>query len=210
MDQKTLEDLVRKYPCSVQTDDEGQTAITCVVRLAFVHVAEKHRPKDSTNEPTYNLVGLIPAGVDTSALKQIVMAAWEKSAFAKTRGKPKFVPVKSQAERADKYEGFGMGEIYFDAKTKNTVPCFDAQMNPLPVDQIYSGCWARVKVRSYAYDKAGNWGVGFGLQAVQKIADDDKFAGGGNATDGFEPVNAPKGNGPAAMPAQTNGAAALW
>lgn len=209
MDQKTLSDLMTKYPCAVLSDEEGQTAISCVVRLAFVHVAEKHRPKDSTAEPTYNLCALLPAGADTSALKQIAMAAWNKSPSAKTRGAPKFLPVKPQAANAEKYEGFGMGELYFDAKTKNPVKIFDAQMKDLPVDAIYSGCWARVKVRAYAYDKAGNWGVGFGLQAIQKIADDEKFAGGGNASDGFEAVNAPAGNGAAKMP-QSNGASALW
>jgi hypothetical protein len=210
MDQKTLADFMTKFPCAVLPDDEGQTAISCVVRLAFVHVAEKHRPKDSNNEPTYNLVGLLPAGADTSALKQIALTAWNKSPYAKTRGNPKFLPVKPQAANAEKYEGFGMGELYFDAKTKNAVKVFDAQMKDLPVDAIYSGCWARVKVRAYAYDKAGNWGVGFGLQAVQKIADDEKFAGGGNASDGFEAIGAPAGSGPAKMPAQSNGASALW
>lgn len=209
MDPKTLETLLRQYPCTVLPQDtEGLTAITCVVRLQFVHVEKAHKPKDSNNEPYYSVAGMIPAGADTTALQTIAAKAWNDSPFSKSRGAPKFVPVKKQAALADKYDGFGMGEIYFDCKTKNAVSVYGPDMKPLPVDQLYAGCWARVKVRAYAYDKAGNWGVGFGLQSIQKIADDTKFAGGGDAADGFEAVNAPAGSGPAKMPA-SNGAV-LW
>ena len=39
-------------------------------------------------------------------------------------------------------------------------------------EEIYSGCWLRAQVRPFAYDQAGNKGVSFALQNVQKMGDD--------------------------------------
>lgn len=44
--------------------------------------------------------------------------------------------------------------------------------------EVYSGAWFRAQVRPFAYEQAGNRGVSFGLQNVQKIKDDKAMAGG--------------------------------
>jgi hypothetical protein len=43
------------------------------------------------------------------------------------------------------------------------------------IDEVeaYSGAWYRAQVRAYAYEQAGNKGVSFGLQNVQKMKDDE-------------------------------------
>lgn len=210
MDQKTLEDLVRKYPCALMPgDDEGLTVITCPVRLAFTWL-EKPKPEDNPNRKAkYQCAGIVPPFADTSALDQIAQKAWIGSKEQAVRGTAKHKPLKPQSQNAGKYDGFGEQGVYFDAKTVNVVQIFGPDMKPIPADQIKSGYWARLKIRAYPYDTKGNWGVGFGLQAVQLIAQDAVFSSHGEASDGFESVNAPRGNAPAQMP-QSNGVSSTW
>lgn len=219
MDQKTLEDLVRKYPSAVlSTDEKGYTVISTVVQLQFVHV---ETPWAGKNPPPgapayYQLSGILPPNADVTPFNQAAMKCWQDSPFSKARTGAKHKPLKDQSELNGKYEGFGASGYYFDAKTKNPVDIFGTETGPdgklirVPVDQVRAGNYARIKVRAYAYDKNGNWGVGFGLQSIQLIDTSVTFATGGSRDDGFEAINAPKGAGPAQMPAQNNGASAIW
>jgi hypothetical protein len=205
MDQKTLDDLLKKYPTAVQGDD-GLTVITCVARLAYVHFDKPHAPKGTNKEARYSCAVIIPPNADWSPLKEAAKKAWAESPLrAQT---PKTLPFKEQKEQfAKKRDGFAETGIFFNCETKNPVDLFGADMQRIPVDQAYSGMWARVKVRASAYDVSGNNGIKFWVQAVQKIADDEKFSGG-SSEDGFEAVNAPAGSGPAKVPA--NSASSVW
>lgn len=211
MDQKTLEDLVRKYPCALLPGDAaGITAITCPVRLQFVWLENARTDQNNPGKkPSYQCSGIIPAFADITPLTQIAMNCWQASKESKVRGTAKHKPLKEQKNNAGKYDGFGEQGFYFDAKTTNPVDVFGPDMVKIPVDRIKGGYWARLKLRAYSYDKNGNWGVGFGLQAVQLIAEDEVFSSAGPSSDGFEAVSAPAGNAPAAMP-QSNGVSAVW
>lgn len=211
MDAKLLAELLHKYPNAPKSED-GLTVITCPVRLAFVSFDKPRAPKGTNKEPRYSCCVIVPAEADVTALKAAQRKAWETSEVSKSRNAPKMTAIKSQdAMAGEGYEGFSTGGIYFNAETKTPVDLFGADMSKAPVDKFYSGVWARVKIRFAAYDVAGNYGVKAWLQGVQFIADDAKFSGGGSAEDGFEPVAAPAGNGPAAMPnGAANGAGALW
>jgi hypothetical protein len=57
---------------------------------------------------------------------------------------------------------------------------------------FYPGCYARATVRPFWYDTAGNKGVAFGLQNIQKLADGEPLGGRVVASKEFEPV-APAG-----------------
>jgi hypothetical protein len=60
--------------------------------------------------------------------------------------------------------------------------------------EVYSGAWYRAQVRAFAYENAGNKGVSFGLQNVQKLRDDDPLGSGRiPASKAFEPVDVPAG-----------------
>jgi hypothetical protein len=59
----------------------------------------------------------------------------------------------------------------------------------ISTDDFYSGCYARATITAYGYDKAGNKGVAFGLQNVQKLADGERFSGRTAAEDDFEAVD---------------------
>jgi hypothetical protein len=63
-----------------------------------------------------------------------------------------------------------------------------AKAQPIVVDEdrqeiinpreVYSGCYGRVSMNFFAYNKAGNKGVGVALNAVQKTRDGEALGGG--------------------------------
>jgi hypothetical protein len=67
---------------------------------------------------------------------------------------------------------------------------------------FYAGCYARATVTAYGYDRAGNIGVSFGLQGVQKLRDGEAFNGRKPVEEQFEAldgeVSAPAAVAPAA------------
>jgi hypothetical protein len=212
MDQKTLDDWVRRYPTSTVGDD-GLTAVTTVALISFCHLDKPHAKKGSTREPRYQCAVILPPNSDHSALDNAARTAWQISPWANT--KPKSKPLKDQKPMKDAgYKGFNDTGFFFNCDTKNPPSIFGIESDgkgsvaPIPADQTYSGMYARVKVRAEAFSVDGNTGVKFWIQSVQKIADGEKL-GGSNPSDGYEAVNAPKGNAPASMP-QSNGASVGW
>lgn len=53
-------------------------------------------------------------------------------------------------------------------------------------DDLYGGCYARVSYTTYAYDASGNQGVSFGLRAVQKARDGERFSTGRASAEDFD------------------------
>ena len=47
----------------------------------------------------------------------------------------------------------------------------------LDPDELYSGCYGKVNVNFYAYDRNGNRGIGAGLNMVQKLEDGEPLGG---------------------------------
>jgi len=212
MDQKTLDGWIKQYPTAVLSDD-GLTVITTVALISFCHFDKPYQQKGSTKEPRYQCAVILPPNSDVSALDGAARKAWQDGPLHKQA--PKSKPLKDQKAMKDKgYKGFNDTGVYFNCDTKNPVDLFGVEsdgngsVKRIPVDQAYSGMWARVKVRADFFDVGGNNGVKFWLQSVQKIADGEKL-GGGNAADGYEAA-APAGHAPAQMPAQSNGASAVW
>ena len=73
-------------------------------------------------------------------------------------------------------------KIYMNLKTNFEFPISDHKGNdiePTEKKKLYSGMWCRAVVSCYSYDKDGNSGVGFNIESLQKIKDDDKVGGGG-------------------------------
>lgn len=79
------------------------------------------------------------------------------------------------------------GKIVVEARTQQKPGVVDKDRNEiLDLNEVYAGCYCRATLTVYAYDKAGNKGVSFGLQNVQKIADGPAFSGKRNAKDDFD------------------------
>lgn len=84
------------------------------------------------------------------------------------------------------------GCYFINAKANADHPpkIIDARCNPvMNREEVYSGCYANVKVSIYAYNNPkGGKGLSAGLVAVQKTKDGARL-GGDTGTDGFAPLS---------------------
>jgi len=82
----------------------------------------------------------------------------------------------------------GVGQRHLGARGQPGI--VDQTLNRIiSEDDYYSGCYSRATVTAYGYDKAGNKGVAFGLQNLQKLGDGDRFSGRTAAEDDFDSVD---------------------
>lgn len=91
-------------------------------------------------------------------------------------------------ERPDQEEY--AGHYFLNATSKQKPGVVDKSLNEiLDTTEVYSGCYGRVSLNFYAFNQAGNKGIGCGLQNVQKLADGESLAGRTRAEDDFDAVD---------------------
>lgn len=175
--------------------------ITPEFRLAFPAIIE---PKeDQSGRMLYSVVMLFPKSnkAELKALELLTQAAMAKKwpdASKRPQG------LRSPFRDGDTYTNQKTGELYdgfpghwfIRASSQYKPGLVDASLQPiLNPSEIYGGCYCRAQVNAYAYDKAGNRGVSFGLLHVQKLRDGEAFSGIGSPEDVFSAIEQPAGNG---------------
>lgn len=165
-------------------------------RASFPWLFEPQPPMEgSQGEPKYSVVMLFDKAAQASpefkAMKQLANAAikdkWGDKPPVNLRN-----PFRDGAEKPE-LEGYGDGVVFVSASSKMQPGLIDGRLNRIMSrdvgpDGFYAGCYARATLTAYAYDKAGNKGVAFGLQNVQKLGDGEAFSGRTRAEDDFEQV----------------------
>jgi hypothetical protein len=159
----------------------AEKIITPEFRAAFCGLFKATAPKENPNgEKKYSIRAVFMPGTDMSALKaQAAAAASEKwgSSIPKTMRSP----FRKNEELDNPIPGVPDDAIVmtFSAKEDRRPGVVDAQLNDIIDDsECYSGAWFRAQVRAYGYDQAGNKGVAFGMENVQKLRDDDPLGNG--------------------------------
>jgi hypothetical protein len=159
-------------------------------RASFANVFRPGKAMEAGQEPKYGIMMLFEKGADLSGLKkaaeQAVVDKWgaDKAKWPKNLKSP----FRGQAEKEG--EAYVAGAFFITATSKQKPGLVDGRNQPIiDESEFYSGCYARATVRAFAYDKAGNRGVAFGLQNVQKIADGEALAGRSRAEDDFTPID---------------------
>lgn len=175
--------------------------ITPDFRAAFISVfrATSMKNADGTDSsPKYSIRAAFPPTAKLDALKKEAQAAATEKWGDKI---PKTLrnPFRRNEELDNPIVGIGDDWIImsFSANADRRPGIVDAKLQDVIDDSdIYSGAWYRAQVRAFAYDKAGNKGVSFGLQNVQKLRDDDPLGNGRiPASKAFESVDVPAGAG---------------
>ncbi len=172
-------------------DIAKKKCVTPEFRLSFPALAKPKAFQDQ--EPKYSLVMLFDN--DPEVLKPLKRAAFNAAVEKWGDNKDKWPkrlrwPFRDGNEKPET-QGYE-GKVFVSASSK-------ASAQPGMVDQklqaildvektLYSGCRARAEVIAYAYDIAGNRGVSFSLQNVQKLRDDTPFSGRKRAEDVFDSV----------------------
>ncbi len=175
------------------------TVLTPYGRLSFANLAQPREFKKGDNKPMFGCSILYPkpefigktrddgnpfspwgdaAKHDLKLVKELhdarVLDEWPSE-----KKRPKLNdPFKDGDD--EKWGGYA-GHIFIRAKTKFAPTLIDSRKNEIPADKIedvlYAGCWVRAIVGTYTYEDTGNNGVGFGLQLVQFVRDDEVFSG---------------------------------
>ena len=146
----------------------NEVIIPC--RLSYANIWEP-KQVNGTGDPKYSCCLLIKKS-DTAAI-------------AKLKAAIKAVKKDGDTEKDDEnYEG-----CYFlnaNASESRRPKLIDRACNDvLDQDEVYSGCYAKVKIGLFSYSASGNKGIGAGLEVIQKVRDGERLSGG-NSTDGFE------------------------
>lgn len=161
--------------------------ITPKFRACFVTLFEP-RAMEEGKKPSYSVTMLFDRKTDLTPLRQAV-----KAAIAKKWGNkpPKMLrdPFRDAGEKSEEYEGFKKGMTFVTARSYDKPQVVDQDVDPI-VDkkEVYSGCYCRASITAGAYDQAGNKGVAFYLNNVQKLADGEPLGGSSRAEDDFKPV----------------------
>ena len=138
----------------------------------------------------YSVCLLIPKDDKTTldAIEKAIEAAIEEG-IAKFGGKkPNKAAIKlplrdGDVERED--EAY-KGHYFINANSTTPPQIVDSSVKPiLDRSEVYSGCYARVSINFYAFNKNGNKGVACGLGNIQKIKDGEMLGGKSLAVDDF-------------------------
>ena len=171
--------------------------ITPEFRAAFISVFRATAMKNAdgtTSKPKYSIRACFPPKADLSALKKEANAAAQDKWGDKI---PKTLRSPFRLNEELEAPIIGIGDDWtimsFSANEDRRPGIVDAKLQDIIDDaDVYSGAWFRAQVRAFGYDTAGNKGVSFGLQNVQKLRDDDPLGNGRiPASKAFEPVDVP-------------------
>lgn len=173
--------------------------VTPVCRLAFVHIDEPWSGTgggdDDDDNPRkgkgkYTVTALFRKGEDLSILKLAAQRArkqkWGDKIPARYTDS-----IRKQDEKVDQYDGFVKGAFFMNCGSKFKPQIIGPTVSDsFDEDGIYSGCYCRLNLNTYAYGgekrHKGNNGVSFGLQKIQFIRDGDRLTGGSPADEVFE------------------------
>lgn len=187
------------------------TLTTGEVRFSFVNVFTPRAVNEGQQEK-YSITILIPKS-DTVAKQKIDMAMNQavQDGLSKVFGGQMPARIDRPIHDGDGVrpggEPFGeecKGHWVMTASSLQQPEVVDGNLNAiLSPTEVYSGCYGRVSLRFYAYNKNGKKGVGCGLGNVQKLRDGEPLSGrtsaaddfGGNNTVPGVPVDTPFGTG---------------
>jgi hypothetical protein len=137
------------------------SVMTGKVRLSYVHVFEPYTSDPEENEPRYSAVLIIP------------------------KSDKKTISALRNLDKNPEYEGCW----YMNVSSKTRPAIADRAAQPiLDQTEVYSGCYARVKLGAFAFAAQGSKGVSFGLNGLQKLADGEPLGAVAMKAEDFEAV----------------------
>jgi len=158
--------------------------VTGLVRLSYLKVWQPE--VDDDGKKFFKACLLIPKK-DKATVKKIEEAT-QAAIAAKWPGKPPKgvkLPMRDGDEDKDAPEFEGM--FFLNCKSAKKPGLLNAAREEiLDEDEVYSGAWGKVSINFYAYERPDGKGIAVGLNAIQKLKDDENLGGGGWSVDDFE------------------------
>lgn len=175
-------------------NNDALKCLTGEVRLSYANLVTPKPPQNGVGEPKYSVKLLIPkSDANTKAdLEAAFKAAYEEGVKTKWNGKRPQVGSLIHDGDGLKTDNTPYGDeckghwvLACSSKQKPQVVGISNIRCELDPNDIYSGMYARVTVRFFAYDTAGRKGVGCGLGNVLKTRDGEAFSGRASAESDF-------------------------
>lgn len=174
-------------PLAKPKKDSGLTVITPEALACYAHVWKARpalNPKPG-QEPQYSITLVFPKNTDLSKLRHAATLAAQKRWGAKMPAGLRSPFRKGDEARPD--DPLFKGCMFITARTVSKPGIVDRNVQPI-LDEMdfYSGCKCKASVYAMAYDQAGNKGVSFLLNNIQKTADGTRLSGRKRAEDEFD------------------------
>lgn len=181
---------------------EKKKCITPEFRVSFPHVFEKHSGFKN-QEAQYSITMLFSKATDLKELKRAAFNAGAEAWGAnreewpegyrwpfrdgdkdpKKRGKPEFKNVIFTSASSKKTRPQVIGNKKIDGQFQQITKENGGE------DIFYAGCYARAELLAFAYDTAGNVGISFALQNLQKLREGEQLSGRKNADQVFDEID---------------------
>ena len=152
------------------------TVITPVGIGCYVFLFHPQPSMNPGGEPSYAITMVFPKGTDLRELKTAAKAAAEKKWGNKIPTNLRNPFRDGDSDKPD--DPTFANSIFITARTKQRPGVVDRRREPLAEEfDVYSGMKCRASVTAFAYDTAGNKGVSFALNNVQKVGDGTRLSG---------------------------------
>lgn len=161
-------------------------------RLSYANVWE---PKAINGGKKKYSVSLIIPKSDQKTIASIEKAinAAIQEGISKFGGKkPNKVTLKLPLRNGDaeRHNSAYKNSYFINANSITAPQIVDKHVQPiLDRNEVYSGCYARVSINFYAFNKNGNRGIACGLRNIQKIRDGKPLGRHTSANDDFTSIN---------------------
>ncbi|TWH46356.1 DUF2815 family protein [Sporomusa sp. KB1] len=178
---------------------ETTKVITGRVRLSYASIFTPK--KDDQDEEKYSTAILIPK-TDKETLRRIKAAVDAAKEMGKSKWGGKIpsnikTPLRDGDEERPDDEAYA-GHYFLNASSKNKPGIAkpigkgaDGKMKFQEITdttEVYSGCYARVSLNFFPFDKKGSRGIAAGLNNVVKVQDGEFLGGRANLQDDFADV----------------------
>lgn len=169
---------------------EARKCVTPKFRASYANVfvptaIEEGQPKK------YNITMLFDKTADLSELKRAVLYA-AKEAWGPDQKKwpaKRRMPFRDgNVEKPDMPEYKDKIFIYASSKERPGIVDQAKQSITEESGDFYSGCFARASLIAFHFKKAGNEGISFALQNLQKWSDGEKLGGKRSAASDFDEI----------------------
>lgn len=177
--------------------------ITPEFRAAYCGIFRATAPKENPDgKKKFSMRAVFMPGANIDELKKaaahVAGEKWGKNVPKNVRS-----PFRTNEELDNPIPGVPDDAIVmtFSANEDRRPGIVDKNLNDIIDDsECYSGAWFRAQVRPYCYDQAGNKGIAFGLENVQKVRDDEPLGSGRMpASKAFEAFGGSSGKSAAGM-----------
>jgi hypothetical protein len=159
----------------------AEKLITPEFRAAFVGLFRATAPRENPDgKKKYSMRAVFMPDADLSGLKAAAKAAVAEK-WGNNPPKTMRSPFRTNEELDDPIPGVPDDAVVmtFSANEDRRPGLVDANLNDIiDESEVYSGAWFRAQIRAYPYEQAGNRGVAFGLENVQKLRDDEPLGSG--------------------------------